>query len=503
MRKHFDQGPRQTPASRPASTLPETAGIAVTLRAMHSDRDPIVAIATGAGRSAIGIVRVSGRDIEPIIEGVLGASVARDLPPRMARLTPFLDAQGRPIDEGLALRFSAPLSYTGENVLELQGHGGPVVLRLVLARCLEAGRPIGARIAEPGEFTRRAYQNDRLDLAQAEAVADLIDAGTAAAARGAVRSLQGEFSRAARALAEELADLRALTEATLDFPDEEIDFLHAADALARLERAAGSLEQMLGSARQGALLREGLSVALVGAPNVGKSSLLNALAGEDVAIVAEQPGTTRDRIERIIDLDGLALRIIDTAGLRPTDDPVERLGIERTLAAASTADLVLLVADDRQPSAGDPPEGPRAGQAAAHPGASMLHLPASATKLMLRNKIDLSGAQPGVRSGTIYVSAKTGAGMAELRAQLLEAAGWSAGAAGETPFLARARHLNALDRAAAHLNAARAHGAATARNLELFAEDLRLAADALGEITGGVSSDELLGRIFSRFCIGK
>jgi len=454
---------------------------------MPTEADPIAAIATAPGRGGIGIVRVSGRDIETIVCGVLGAGPARALAPRQATVAAFLDAQGRAIDRGLALRFVAPHSYTGEDVLELQGHGGPVVLREVLARCLEAGAAVGARIAEPGEFTRRAYLNDRLDLAQAEAVADLIDAGTAAAARGALRSLEGDFSRAAAGLAEELTQLRALTEATLDFPEEEIDFLRAADAAARLDRAAAALDDVRRRARQGALLREGVRVALIGAPNVGKSSLLNALAGQDVAIVTEHPGTTRDRIERPIEIGGIAFHIIDTAGLRATDDPVERLGIERTLAAAADADVVLELVDDRTPEA----------------GAAVPQRAAGAVHLLVRNKIDLSGAAPGVHAGQVRLSARTGAGIDALRAQLLHVAGWDAGAPEEGVFLARARHLHALERAAAHLAAARAHGAAGAQRLELFAEELRLAADALGEITGAVSSDDLLGAIFARFCIGK
>jgi tRNA modification GTPase len=454
---------------------------------MHSDADPIVAIATAPGRGGIGIVRVSGRDIDPIAIGVLGPALASRLAPRQAVVAGFLDAQGQAIDRGLALRFDAPHSFTGENVLELQGHGGPVVLQMVLARCLEAGKAIGARIAAPGEFTRRAYLNDRLDLAQAEAVADLIDAGTSAAARGALRSLEGDFSRAARALAEELTQLRALTEATLDFPEEEIDFLRAADAAARLERAAAALEDVRRRARQGALLRDGVRVALVGAPNVGKSSLLNALAGQDVAIVTEHAGTTRDRIERLIEIDGIAFNVIDTAGLRPTSDPVERLGIERALAAAADADVVLELVDDRAPDA--EPAVPRRAERAAH--------------VRVHNKIDLSGAAPGAHGDALWLSARTGAGIDALRRHLLHVAGWDAAAPEEGVFLARARHVHALDRAAAHLASARAHGAAGALRLELFAEELRLAADALGEITGAVSSEDLLGAIFARFCIGK
>jgi len=463
---------------------------------MLSDLDPIVAIATAPGRGGIGIVRISGRDIQPILGGLLGPEQAQRLRPRHALHARFLDAAARPIDTGVALLFPGPHSYTGETVLELQGHGGPVVLRLVLERCLEAGQSLGARIAEPGEFTRRAFVNDRLDLAQAEAVADLIDAGTAAAARGALRSLRGDFSRAADALAAELTELRALTEATLDFPEEEIDFLRSADALGRLGRAGAALADMRRRARQGALLREGLHVVLVGAPNVGKSSLLNALAGEDVAIVTEHPGTTRDRIERAIEVGGIALNVIDTAGLRATADPVEGVGIERTLAAVQSADLVLELRDDRRP-----------GEAQADrqwlEQALEQRLAPGTARLSVHNKIDLSGAAPGARGGRVYLSAKTGAGIEALRSELLRLAGWDAGTSGETAFLARERHLQALARAAGHLDQAREHTAAGATHLELFAEELRLAADALGEITGAVSSDDLLGQIFGRFCIGK
>jgi len=448
---------------------------------MNSELDPIAAIATAPGRGGIGIVRLSGRDLAALAQGLLGTAAAR-LRPRHALFTAFLDEQGHAIDEGLALLFPAPHSYTGETVLELQGHGGPVVLRLLLARCLELGRSIGLRVAEPGEFTRRAFLNDRLDLAQAEAVADLIDAGTAAAARGALRSLQGEFSRAAQALAQELTELRALTEATLDFPEEEIDFLRAADAAGRLDRATRDLAQLRGRAAQGALLRDGVQVALLGAPNVGKSSLLNALAGAEVAIVTEHPGTTRDRVERVIEIDGLAFNIIDTAGIRDTQDPVERLGIARSHAAAAEADLVIALVEDGQEQPAEAELGPR---------------------LTVHNKIDLTGTAPGVRDGAVYLSARTGAGIAALRTQLLLRAGYSGAAQGETAILARARHLHALDRAHGHLQAAALHCAAGAAQLELFAEALRLATDALGEITGTVSTEDLLGQIFGRFCIGK
>jgi tRNA modification GTPase len=463
---------------------------------VFSDSDPIAAIATAPGRGGIGIVRVSGADLTPVIEGVLGGERARRLQPRRAIFAAFLDAAGRPIDEGLALLFPAPHSYTGEMVLELQGHGGPVVLRLLLARCLEAGRPIGLRVAQPGEFTRRAFMNDRLDLAQAEAVADLIDASTEAAARSASRSLTGEFSRRIDALVQALLELRTLVEATLDFPEEEIDFLQAADARGRLASIRAELDDVLARSRQGAVLRHGLNVVLVGAPNVGKSSLLNALAGEEVAIVTPVAGTTRDRIVQPVAVHGIVLNVIDTAGLRPTDDAVERIGIERTLAEVARADVVLHLVDAAAPAA----DAEVLAQVTERVGRGV-------PLLTVTNKIDLLGEPPRREEAGVWLSAKTGAGLELLREALLAVAGWSASTTGEDVFLARERHLQALARAQEHLAAAAAHadaehGYGNAR-LELFAEELRLAGQRLGEITGEVTADDLLGRIFSRFCIGK
>jgi len=459
-----------------------------------SDRDPIAAIATAPGRGGIGVVRVSGADLAPVIDGLLGAG--RVLAPRHATYAPFLDVNGRAIDEGIALLFPAPHSYTGETVLELQGHGGPVVLQMLLARCLEAGHPIGLRVAAPGEFTRRAFLNDRLDLAQAEAVADLIDASTEAAARSANRSLAGEFSQRIHALVEALLELRTLVEATLDFPEEEIDFLQAADARGRLGSIRAQLDDVLGRARQGAVLRHGLNVVLVGAPNVGKSSLLNALAGEEVAIVTPIAGTTRDRIVQPVAVHGILLNVIDTAGLRPTGDPVERIGIERTLAEVARADVVLHLVDATNPAA----DAETLAMVGRHVGRGV-------PLFTVRNKVDLSGEAPLAEGDRIRLSAKTGAGLDGLRAALLEVAGWSASTSGETVFLARERHLQALARAQEHLAAAAGcadaeHGYGNAQ-LELFAEELRLAGQRLGEITGEVTADDLLGRIFARFCIGK
>ena len=463
---------------------------------MFSDRDPIAAIATAPGRGGIGVVRVSGADLAPVIEGLLGAERAARLAPRHATFAPFLDAEGTAIDEGIALLFPSPHSYTGETVLELQGHGGPVVLQMLLARCLEAGRPIGLRLAAPGEFTRRAFLNDRLDLAQAEAVADLIDAGTEAAARSANRSLAGEFSQRIHALVEALLELRALVEATLDFPDEEIDFLQAADARGRLASIRSQFDDVLARAKQGAVLRHGLNVVLVGAPNVGKSSLLNALAGEEVAIVTPVAGTTRDRIVQPVAVHGIALNVIDTAGLRPTDDEVERIGIERTLAEVARADVVLHLVDATAPAA----DAELLEEVSRRAGRGV-------PLLTVLNKVDLSGEQPKAERDRIWLSAKTGAGLDGLRAALLEVAGWTDSTSGETVILARERHLQALARAHEHLVAAAAradaeHGYGNAQ-LELFAEELRLAGQRLSEITGEVTADDLLGRIFSRFCIGK
>jgi len=456
---------------------------------MNSDKDPIVAIATAPGRGGIGIVRVSGTDLSPVIAAVLGG---RALAPRHATYCDFVDAHGATLDQGIALHFPAPHSYTGEDVLELQGHGGPVVLRVLVSRCLEAGRPIGVRLAEPGEFTRRAYLNDRLDLAQAEAVADLIDASTETAARSAARSLAGDFSRAIHGLTEQLTELRALVEATLDFPEEEIDFLERADAAGRLHRVRAALDEVLQRARQGAVLRAGLHVVLVGAPNVGKSSLLNTLAGEEAAIVTAVPGTTRDRIVRQVEVGGLPLDIIDTAGLRETSDEVETIGIDRTLAEIERADVVLHLVDAADPSA----------------DAEVLELVSRRTGrgvplLTVINKIDLTGEVPAVDGATIRLSALTGRGLDLLRAELYRLAGWDRTTGGENVYLARERHLQALHQARDHLEAASAHAERRDAVLDLFAEELRLAQNELAAITGEFSADDLLGVIFSRFCIGK
>lgn len=471
-------------------------GLALTGPSTGAVDDPIVAIATAPGRGGIGIVRISGAALSAFIFALL----SRELPPRRTILTAFRDAQGERFDEGLALFFPAPGSYTGEDVLELHGHGGPVVLGLLLQRCLAVGAPWRLRLAEPGEFTRRAYLNGRIDLAQAEAVADLIDAGSEAAARAAMRSLSGAFSETLNALVRRLTELRALVEATLDFPEEEIEFIERYQVRSRLHTLADDHAAVLRAASQGAVLRNGLYVVLAGAPNVGKSSLLNALAGDEVAIVTAVPGTTRDRNLQSLVLDGVPIHVVDTAGLRDTDDPVERLGIARTHAELAKADLVVNVtavdanSEKNIPSANDDFNG------------SLID--AEVPRLNVLNKIDLLtdvGAYlqktGSALAAVIGVSALTGQGMEQLRSELLRCAGRSPGE--ESVFLARERHLLALRQAATHIEQARNCLEQTAMPLDVLAEELRLAQLALGAITGEVSPDDLLGEIFSRFCIGK
>jgi len=443
--------------------------------------DVIAAVATAQGRAGIGVVRVSGPTLAALAHGVVG----RVPPPRQATRATFRDAGGAVIDDGIALFYPAPHSYTGEDVLELQGHGGPVVLRMLLARCLA----LGARLAEPGEFTRRAFLNDKLDLAQAEAVADIIEAATDSAVRCAVRTLRGEFSSAVHALVDKLVELRMLVEATLDFPEEEIDPLDRAGARARLDEVRASLAQALARARQGSLLRAGVHVVLGGQPNVGKSSLLNRLAGEELAIVTAIPGTTRDTIRQAIQIDGVPLDVVDTAGLRDARDEVERLGIARTWSEIERADLMLLVVDAR------------AGVTQADE-AIVARLPPRLKRVVVHNKIDLAGQLPraeDLAEGThVFVSAKTGAGVELLGRTLLASAGWAHDAE-ETVFMARERHLVALRRAGERLAAA----VGVFGEPELFAEELRLAQAELNAITGEFTADDLLGEIFSRFCIGK
>jgi len=447
---------------------------------------PIVAIATAPGRGAVGIVRASGAGLQPLVQALCG----RSLVPRQATLLAFVEADGSVIDRGLALYFPAPHSYTGEDVLELQAHGGPVLLQLLLARCLQAGAALGLRLAEPGEFTERAFLNGKLDLAQAEAVADLIDASTEAAARSAGRSLSGAFSQQVHGLRERIVRLRTLVEATLDFPEEDIDFLQQAGARAQLQAIAEALDTLLDGARQGALLREGIRVVLAGQPNVGKSSLLNALAGAELAIVTPIPGTTRDRVSQTIQIEGVALHVIDTAGLRSqTDDEVERIGIARSWDSIADADSVLFLHDLTRRGQDDY-EAAEAQIAA--------RLPASAKVMHVHTKLDLVAQAP---VDGIALSAHSGAGLQALRSALLQCAGWHAVPDGL--FLARVRHVQALQRTREHLQRALALGDERAAPLELLAEELRLAHDALGEITGQFTADDLLGEIFSRFCIGK
>lgn len=448
----------------------------------------IAAIATAPGRGGVGVIRLSGKNLLPLAEKISGGKTPK---PRVALYTDFLDAGGQAIDNGLMLYFAAPASFTGEDVLELQGHGGPVVMQMLLECCLQ----LGARLAEPGEFTKRAFLNNKLDLAQAESVADLIDASSQSAARMAVRSLKGAFSQHIHALVDDLITLRMLVEATLDFPEEDIDFLEAADARGKLAELQGRLKTVLQSAEQGAILREGMNVVLVGAPNVGKSSLLNALAGDEVAIVTDIAGTTRDTVREQITLDGVPVHIIDTAGLRDTDDVVEQIGIERSQKAVREADVALVLID--------PAEGINA-----KTQAILESLPPTLKKIEIRNKIDLAGETAAMVSDglklaggadtLIKLSAKTGAGLDLLKQALLNEIGWQGESEGL--FLARRRHLAALHAAEAELENAALCGN---HQIELLAEHLRLAQAACSEITGEFTADDLLGVIFSRFCIGK
>ena len=456
--------------------------------------DPIAAIATAPGRGGVGIVRISGKGLGPLVQALLG----RTLRPREATYLPFNDAAGQPIDQGLALHFPAPHSYTGEDVLELQAHGGPVVLQLLLARCLEAaqgGVLPGLRVAQPGEFTERAFLNDKIDLAQAEAIADLIDASTETAARSASRSLTGAFSAEIHGLRDALIHLRMLVEATLDFPEEEIDFLRKADAHGQLSNLQQTLASVMQRARQGALLREGIKVVIAGQPNAGKSSLLNALAGAELAIVTPIAGTTRDKVQQTIQIEGVPLHIIDTAGLRDSDDAVERIGIARAWDEITGADAVLFLHDLERM---DAPESVAADADIA--SALAQKLPHSIPVIDVWNKLDrapqVAQAPPGLR-----LSARTGEGLDALRRKLLEVAGWQS--APEGIYIARARHVQALQAVGAHLQAAADQLATQGPALDLLAEELRLAQNALSDITGEFSSDDLLGVIFSSFCIGK
>ena len=472
-------------------------------------QDPIIAIATAPGRGAVGIVRVSGPHLKTWAEAFCG----KPLQARQAHYLPFNDNKGEPIDQGLAIFFPGPHSYTGEDVLELQAHGGPVVLQLLLARCIELAQSLdphtghvlleGLRMAQPGEFTQRAFLNDKIDLAQAEAIADLIDASTSAAARSASRSLAGVFSQEIHTLRDSLVHLRMLVEATLDFPEEGIDFLQKADAQGQLERLQTQLEKVLVRTQQGALLREGIKVVIAGQPNAGKSSLLNALAGAELAIVTPIAGTTRDVVQQTIQIEGVPIHIIDTAGLREGEgiDEVEQIGIQRAWAQIAGADAVLFLHDLTR---SHDPEYLQADLKIQ--GSLAAQLPHGVTVLNVWNKFDLAPDASTPRasdnaSNDIDLSAKTGLGIEQLRAKLLQTAGWQP--ASEGLYLARARHVQALKRVQSHIEMADAHLRAQAQSLDLLAEELRLSQTALNEITGEFNADDLLGVIFSSFCIGK
>lgn len=462
--------------------------------------DPIIAIATPTGRGAVGIVRVSGGDLARLTLALCG----RALTARRATALDFRAADGSVIDHGLALFFAAPHSYTGEDVLELQAHGGTVLLQMLVARCLEAAaesqgsagtqRLPGLRLAEPGEFSARAFLNGKLDLAQAEAVADLIDASTEAAARSAARSLSGEFSREVGALSEQVVALRTLVEATLDFPEEEIDFLQRADADGRLRHIAATLDSVLARTRQGALLREGLHVVLAGQPNVGKSSLLNALAGAELSIVTPTAGTTRDRIGQTIQVEGVPVHVVDIAGLRPDHelhDEVERIGVQRGWQAIAQADLVIHLHDLTRIGQADH-------DAADAAIVQQLEVAGVHAPLPVYNKSDATAVRP---AEGIVLSARTGEGLDLLRRTLLQRAGWSP--AGEGVFIARSRHVQALSRARDHVWQAQELASRGDAALDLLAEELRLAHHELGAVVGVFTTDDLLGEIFGKFCIGK
>lgn len=469
--------PQNDPGSEPAPSL-------IPL----SDNDPIAAIATANGRGSIGVIRVSGKDLQDFSAAVTGGV---SLTPRMAHYLPIHDASGALIDQAIVIYFASPHSYTGEDVLELQGHGGPAVMQLLLKRCLEVGQSMRLRLAEPGEFTLRAFLNDKMDLAQAEAVADMIDASSAAAAKAAAASLSGAFSNEVHALANAMIEVRMLVEATLDFPEEEIEFIEKYQVRERLSDIKAKLASVLKTSKQSSYLKEGLKVVLAGEPNVGKSSLLNAIFGQEIAIVTDIAGTTRDRIRETLDIDGVPILITDTAGLRQTTDTIEAMGIERSWQSIAEADLILDIVDARNPKSlleqwADRPE------------------LQNKTIIHVNNKSDLLNEKDQhliEDDRHILISAKTGQGIDALKSLILQQAGRQLGDV--SPWLGRERHVIALELAAHHLDAAIEHAAFDDRVLDLLAEELRLAHDALGSITGKVSADEMLGHIFSSFCIGK
>ena len=454
---------------------------------MMTRKLPIIAVATAPGKAGVGVVRLSGQHLRPIIKALF----QRDLLPRQATLLSLRDAGGQLIDQLVAIYFAAPASFTGEDVLELQCHGGPQLLELVMRRCLELGKEAGLVIAEPGEFTLRAYLNNKVDLAQAEAIADLIDAQSEAAVRGAARSLQGAFSDDINSLVEEITQLRILVESTLDFPEEEIEFLENAQARDRLSAVKTKLQALRNNAKQGKILRDGIQLVLAGAPNVGKSSLLNRLAGEEVAIVTPIAGTTRDRVKESIQIEGVLMHIIDTAGLRQTSDEVEAKGIERTWDSIRLADLIIFLT------------APNAEKEANDLRVQILDAaPANCPVLELMNKSDLLDKNSGViKDSALLISAKTGEGVEALKQKILETVGWSGPQEGA--IVARRRHLDCLERAAEHIEKSEKFAANGNNSLELFAEELSLAQNHLGQITGKLLPDDLLGKIFSQFCIGK
>jgi tRNA modification GTPase len=452
-----------------------------------SRKNPIVAIATAPGKAGVGIIRISGEGLQELAFAITNTR----LQPRKATLVDLRNQDNQIIDSCLAIYFVAPHSFTGEDVLELQCHGGPQLLDLVVQRCLQLGHPMGLAIAEPGEFSLRAFLNEKIDLAQAEAIADLIDAQSHAAVMGAARSLQGTFSDDIQQLVAALTQLRILVESTLDFPEEEIEFLENAHARQQLTEIQEHIRRLLAAAKQGQILRDGVQLVLVGAPNVGKSSLLNCLAGEEIAIVTAVAGTTRDRVKQSITLDGVPIHIIDTAGLRQTKDEVEAIGIERTWASIRTADLLLFM---------EAPDAPTAEEALS--AEVMAALPAGCTFLRLVNKADLlSATDKAAGPDMLYISAKTGAGIPDLKNAILSSIGWQAGQEGV--LISRQRHIDCLMHAEAALNKAGLYALQGNRALELFAEELRLAQEQLGQITGRLLPDDLLGKIFSQFCIGK
>ena len=454
---------------------------------MMTRKLPIIAVATAQGKAGVGVVRISGQNLQPIASALF----QKKLSPRQANLLTLCDEHGEAIDQLIAIYFAGPASFTGEDVLELQCHGGPQLLELVIKRCLELGKGEGLVIAEPGEFTLRAYLNNKIDLTQAEAIADLIDAQSEAAVRGAARSLQGAFSDDINNLIEEITQLRILVESTLDFPEEEIEFLENAQARQRLACVKEKLQALRAGAKQGKILRDGIQLVLAGAPNVGKSSLLNRLAGEEVAIVTPIAGTTRDRVKESIAVDGVPMHIIDTAGLRETSDIVEAKGIERSWDAIRLADMVIFLTDAQASNQEDELK-----------AQILQEIPPKCAVLAVVNKADLLPDPPKLPSDqALLISAKTGAGIDQLKQRILEVVGWDGPQEGT--ILARRRHLDCIERAAEHIEKSEQFAANGNNSLELFAEELSLAQKHLGEITGKLLPDDLLGKIFSQFCIGK